>query len=121
MTPTARIARRLKDAKAKGARRERQARKQLEAEGYSVTRAAGSMGAWDLVAIMHQYGEGELVRLVQVKSNLRPCPKERMKLGHDIAQYDTAVRGEVWVYRDRVALPDIYTVLTSGELEPLWS
>jgi hypothetical protein len=43
----------------------------LEADGYRVTRAAGSLGVWDLVAI----GAADVI-LVQVKSNRGPRPEE---------------------------------------------
>lgn len=39
------------NAKAKGSRNERRSRALLEAAGYAVTRAAGSLGAWDLIGI----------------------------------------------------------------------
>lgn len=39
------------NAKAKGSRNERRSKALLEAAGYSVTRAAGSLGAWDLIGV----------------------------------------------------------------------
>jgi Holliday junction resolvase len=39
------------NAKGKGTRNEHRSMRLLEAAGYSVTRAAASLGAWDLVAI----------------------------------------------------------------------
>ena len=48
----------------KGARAERRAKRELEEQGYVVTRAAGSKGGADLVAI--------LVRQVQVKVTENP-------------------------------------------------
>ncbi|HEV8713304.1 MAG TPA: hypothetical protein VGX03_10800, partial [Candidatus Binatia bacterium] len=39
------------NAKAKGSRRERQARTILETAGYFVVKAGGSLGCWDLVAL----------------------------------------------------------------------
>ncbi len=47
----------------------------LEAAGYSVTRAAASLGAWDLVGI----GSTDVV-LVQVKTRDYPGALERSKL-----------------------------------------
>ena len=51
------------NAKAKGTRNEHRSMRLLEAAGYSVTRAAASLGAWDLVAI-----SAKDVALVQVKT-----------------------------------------------------
>lgn len=39
------------NAKAKGSRNERRSRALLEAAGYAVTRAAASLGCWDLVGV----------------------------------------------------------------------
>ena len=67
------------NTKAKGTRNEHRSMRLLEADGYLVTRAAASLGAWDLVAI----GAVDVV-LVQVKTRdwpgneemetLRACP-----------------------------------------------
>lgn len=59
----------------KGRRREHQAREWLEQLGYSVTRSAGSKGAWDLVGLS-EHG----VAIAQVKSNRWPGTAERIKL-----------------------------------------
>lgn len=63
------------NAKRKGTRNEHRSRRLLEANGYCVTRAAGSLGAWDLVGI----GPTDVV-LLQVKSNRPPAPAEREAL-----------------------------------------
>lgn len=59
------------NAKAKGARNERRSRLLLEAAGYRVTRAAASLGAWDLVGI----GSADVV-LCQVKTRDWPSAAE---------------------------------------------
>jgi len=41
----------MRNAKAKGRRNESRSRKLLEASGYAVTRAAASLGMWDLVGV----------------------------------------------------------------------
>jgi len=46
-----------------GARKELQAKKELEEEGYYVTKSGGSLGAFDLIAINEK-----IVRAIQVKS-----------------------------------------------------
>lgn len=66
----------LRNAKAKGSRNEYRSRRLLEAQGYRVTRAAGSMGEWDLVGI-----GGERFMLVQVKTRDWPGKREREILG----------------------------------------
>jgi len=63
------------NAKRKGTRNEHKSRRFLETAGYCVTRAAGSLGAWDLVGI----GLTDVV-LLQVKSNRAPSPAEREAL-----------------------------------------
>uniref|UniRef100_A0A6M3JF62 Holliday junction resolvase n=2 Tax=viral metagenome TaxID=1070528 RepID=A0A6M3JF62_9ZZZZ len=93
----------LKNAKAKGSRLENLAKRQLEAIGWAVTRAAASLGAWDLVAV--KTGEcadprGVTVLLVQVKSN-RWRPYETDALKDDIKRFNRQhVRGEIWRYDD---------------------
>jgi len=52
------------NAKRKGTRNEHRSMRLLEAAGYSVTRAAASLGDWDIIAI----GPVDVI-LVQVKSN----------------------------------------------------
>ena len=61
----------LKNAKAKGNRNERRSRDLLIADGYTVTKAGGSLGMWDLIGI----GRTDFV-LVQVKSNRWPGRQE---------------------------------------------
>jgi hypothetical protein len=90
------------NAKRKGWRREDQARKQLEKEGYYVTRSGASLGAWDLVAIRREWARVEtqpVVRLVQVKSNRPPSRKEMARL----RSFNTfgVISREVWIYPDR--------------------
>ncbi len=93
------------NAKRKGWRREDQARKQLEKEGYYVTRSGASLGAWDLVCILRgdtiiRERFKPLVRLVQVKSNRYPSRKEIMRL-LAFGTYKGLVSREVWIYPDR--------------------
>lgn len=52
-----------RSAQQKGGRNERRSRDLLEAAGYRITRAAGSLGCWDLVGV----GSTDFV-LVQVKT-----------------------------------------------------
>jgi len=79
----------IKNAKAKGTRNERRSARLLEAAGYRVTRAAASLGEWDLVGI----GPVDVV-LCQVKTRdwpglaemetltLFPAPPNARKLVH---------------------------------------
>jgi hypothetical protein len=62
-------------SKAKGTRNEHKTVKYLEAIGYCCTRAAGSLGLWDIIAISRSQ-----VKLIQVKSNRWPPPHEREAL-----------------------------------------
>jgi Holliday junction resolvase len=53
----------MKNAKKKGSHREHRSMALLEAQGYRCTRAAASLGVWDIIGV----GATDLV-LVQVKS-----------------------------------------------------
>ena len=72
------------NAKAKGARLERRSRDLLEAAGYRVTRAAGSLGEWDLIAV----GRTDFV-LVQVRARDFPGPLERAALTESVCPPNT--------------------------------
>ena len=79
----------LKNCKAKGSRNERRCIRLLEAAGYACTRAAASLGAWDIIGV----GSTDFA-LVQVKrrdwpgsvetENLKlfPAPPNCRKLVH---------------------------------------
>ncbi len=89
-------------AKAKGTRREHKTKKLLEACGYTVTRAAGSMGAFDLIAF-NRLG----TRCIQVKSNVWPGPIERetmRNVGKQLAPNSTV---ECWRWNDGDCVPRI--------------
>ena len=92
------------NAKAKGARRERQARTILETAGYYVVKAGGSLGVFDLVALGPQGA-----RLVQVKSNEKPRPAERKRL--ELFPRFPYTSKELWVFYDYQKEPTIETVL----------
>lgn len=95
--------------KAKGSRRERQARNILEKDGYLVTKAGASLGAFDIIAIK----PGD-VRLVQVKSNRPPPRAERRTLLELAAQLCTqaVIRVEHWVFKDGLSAPLVKTYLS---------
>lgn len=88
------------NAKRKGTRNEHRSIELLETAGYSCTRAAASLGAWDIIGI----GSTDVV-LVQVKTrdwpgsvemeSLKsfPCPANCRRLIHR--------------WRDRQRLPDV--------------
>jgi Holliday junction resolvase len=88
------------NAKAKGTRNEHRSMRLLEASGYAVTRAAASLGAWDLVAI----GSTD-VALVQVKTRDWPglVEMETLKLFPAPAN----ARKLVHRWRDRQRAPDV--------------
>lgn len=85
-------------AKAKGTRNEHRSRRLLEAHGYRVTRAAGSMGEWDLIG-MSATG----VVLVQVKTDRLPSPAERQVM-QDFPAPPNAVK-TIHVWKPRRAAP----------------
>ena len=80
----------------RGYRAELAARKEMETQGYTVLRAAGSKGPFDLVAFT-----GKTVRFIQVKrarngnSGLTKAVKELV----DVLVPPCAVK-ELWIWRD---------------------
>lgn len=98
------------NSKAKGTRAEHKARRQLEAEGYVVTRAGGSLGLFDLVAI----GSAD-VRLVQVKAGTaRLSRRERAEIAALVVPAN--VRRECWRFPDRARTPAIEPLDISKDL-----
>jgi hypothetical protein len=90
-------------AKAKGSRNEHRSRALLEAAGYAVTRAAGSLGTWDLVGL----GPTGAV-VVQVKTRDWPGTVERAALAESCPwPYVTRL---VHRWRPRQRRPDVQTV-----------
>jgi hypothetical protein len=85
------------NAKAKGTRNEHRSKRLLEASGYCVTRAAGSLGAWDLIAV-----SATDFALIQVKSNRPPSPAEREALALFPCPQNCKRLIHVWVDRQRV-------------------
>jgi Archaeal holliday junction resolvase (hjc) len=88
------------NAKRKGTRNEHRSRSLLEAAGYAVTRAAGSLGAWDLIGV----SATDFV-LVQCKSNRGPSPVEREALG--LFRCPSNCKRAVHIWRDRRRFPDV--------------
>ena len=88
------------NAKGKGTRNEHRSRVVLEAAGYAVTRAAASLGAWDLIGI----GSTDVV-LVQVKTRDWPGVVETETLRAFPAPPNA--RKLIHRWRDRHRLPDV--------------
>lgn len=88
------------NAKAKGTRNEHRSMRLLEASGYYVTRAAASLGAWDLVGI----GSTDVV-LVQVKTRDWPGAAEMEVLEAFVVP--PFCRRLVHRWRDRQRVPDV--------------
>jgi len=87
--------------KEKGSRRERQAKKELEAQGYLVTKSGGSLGDFDLIAIPTiKDWDFPLLKLIQIKSNYI-SPKERSKIKSIRLPIGVEIRKEIWIYKDR--------------------
>jgi len=91
------------NAKAKGTRNEHRSMRLLEAAGYAVTRAAASLGAWDLIGI----GSTDVV-LCQVKTRDWPGSAE-METLRDFKAPPNA-RKLVHRWRDRQRVPDVREV-----------
>lgn len=88
------------NAKRKGTRNEHRSRLLLEAAGYAVTRAAGSMGAWDLVGV-----SSTDVVLVQCKTRDWPGSVEMETLR--TFPVPPNCRRLVHRWRDRQRVPDV--------------
>jgi Holliday junction resolvase len=88
------------NAKRKGTRNEHRSIRILEALDYKVTRAAGSLGEWDLVAI----GPVDII-LVQVKTNAWPGSVETEAL--TLFKAPPNARKLIHRWRDRQRMPDV--------------
>lgn len=88
------------NAKAKGTRNEHRSILLLEAAGYQCTRAAASMGAWDIIAI----GSQDVV-LCQVKTRDWPGSVEMETL--KLFPAPPFARKLVHRWLDRQRLPDV--------------
>ena len=86
--------------KGKGTRNEHRSIRVLEAAGYACTRAAASLGAWDVIGVSSQD-----VVLVQVKTRDWPGSVEMETLKNFEAP--AGVRKLVHRWRDRIRLPDV--------------
>jgi len=86
--------------KAKGTRNEHRSMRLLEAAGYACTRAAASLGAWDIIAI----GSADVV-LVQVKTRDWPGSVELETLR--LFSAPANARKLIHRWRDRQRLPDV--------------
>jgi Holliday junction resolvase len=95
-------------SKAKGTRNEHKAMRALEVTGYHTTRAAGSLGMFDVIAINAQG-----LRLIQVKTNRDASPVER----EQIALFDRLppnATKEIWIYKDYAREP-LIKIISSRE------
>jgi hypothetical protein len=97
----------MKNAKRKGTRNEHRSMKLLEASGYSVTRAAASLGTWDIIGV-----SATDVVLVQCKTRDWPGTAE-METLRDFPAPPNA-RKLVHRWRDRQRVPDVRAVVDRG-------
>jgi Holliday junction resolvase len=93
----------IKNCKAKGSRNERRSIALLEASGYACTRAAASLGIFDIVGI----GPSDIV-LVQCKSNEWPRSVEMETLKNFACP--PGCKKLVHRWRDRVRMPDVRVI-----------
>lgn len=87
----------IKNAKAKGSRREREVRDIFISKGYHVVKAGGSLGAFDLVAVA-KTNLNPMFALIQVKSNYI-SPQEVQEIAD--APVNFMAEKQVWVKKDR--------------------
>jgi Holliday junction resolvase len=95
------------NAKGKGTRNEHRSIAILEAAGYACTRAAASLGAWDIIGI----GSTDIV-LAQVKTRDWPGSAEMETLRNFSAPANC--RKLVHRWRDRQRLPDVREVISAA-------
>ena len=88
------------NSKAKGSRNEHRSMRLLESAGYACTRAAASLGAWDVIGI----GATDLV-LVQCKTRDWPSAEEMEVL--KLFRAPANARKLIHRWKDRVRLPDV--------------
>jgi Holliday junction resolvase len=88
------------NCKRKGNRNEYKSIKLLEASGYACTRAAASLGVFDVVAI----GPADIL-LIQCKSNRWPSSAEMESIENFKAP--ASCRRIIHRWRDRQAAPDV--------------
>jgi len=91
------------NAKAKGSRTEYKSIALLESQGYKCTRAAASLGVFDIVAI----GPAD-IQLVQVKSNRLPGTEEMEAIRQFPAPSNCVKAVHRW--KDRCSKPDVRIV-----------
>ena len=91
------------NCKAKGNRNEHKSMRLLEAAGYACTRAAASLGVWDIVGV----GSADII-LLQVKSNAWPGSIEMEAIKEFKAPPNAKKLIHRW--RDRQSLPDVKDV-----------
>lgn len=98
------------NSKAKGARAEHKSIRLLEAAGYSCTRAAASLGVFDIVAT----GANDVL-LIQVKSNDWPRNAEMEAIR--VFRAPALCRKLIHRWRDRQNAPDVKEIkhLNEGE------
>ena len=89
--------------KRKGTQREHKSIALLEAQGYKCTRAAASLGAFDIIAI-----RSDSILLVQVKSNRWPASEEMEAIKAFTCPSNCLKVIHRW--RDRESKPDIKCV-----------
>jgi hypothetical protein len=94
-------------AKRKGARGELKAKRRLEAQGYAVIKAGGSLGCFDLVALGPQD-----VRCVQVKCNGYASKAERAAMLE--APLPPNASREIWRWLDHAREPLVERLIDGG-------
>ena len=85
----------IKNPKRKGSNNELKAKNQLEEQGWLVTKSSASLGVFDLWAIHPEYS---YIRLIQVKTNRMPPPKERDEIA--MAPTPDFAQKEIWIFID---------------------
>lgn len=96
--------------KYKGARLERRIKTTLEAGGWFVIKAGGSLGAYDLIAFSK-----DVELFIQAKCNRKPPPAEMLEMYRVAKQLSCMHRKfQVWIKKDRDSQYYILDILNEG-------
>lgn len=97
-------------SKAKGSRGEHKVMRRLESEEYKCTRAAASLGIFDIIAI-----GPHLVRLIQVKVGKNPYANPVERAAIEEFKCPPFCTRELWLWKDRSRNPVVKVAPFGGE------
>lgn len=79
-----------------GARKEREAKKELESQGYYVTKSGGSLGVFDLLAVNDKIGRAIQVKSTRINLKLKNYKKDVKQMRE--VQLPGNFKKEIWIW-----------------------